>query len=101
MNLAQNTLTTKEEDIRMSESQAKYHNLNRPNEVTDATSYKKYTREKLWIVLKIAELMTKWNKATFKEKLRMVIMASLVLLIVTAVCFVLMFEMSTTGKENR
>ena len=99
MNLAQNTLTTKGEDISMSESQAKYHNLNSPNEVTDATSYKKYTREKLWIVLKIEELMTKWNKATFKEKL--VIMASLVLLIVIAVCFVLMFEISTTGKEGR
>ena len=99
MNLAQNTLTTKGEDISMSESQAKYHKLNSPNEVTDATSYKKYTREKLWIVLKIEELMTKWNKATFKEKL--VIMASLVLLIVIAVCFVLMFEISTTGKEGR
>ena len=84
----------------MSKSPAKYHNLYRPNEVTDATSYKKYTSKKLSIVLKIEELTMKWNKAISKEKL-MAIMAFLVLLIVLAVFFVLILEISTTGKEGR
>ena len=84
----------------MSESPAKYHNLNRPSEVTDATSYKKHTSKKLSTVLKIKEMMMKWNEANSKEKL-MVIMAFLVLLIVLAVCFVLIFEIFTTGKEGR
>ena len=88
------------EYISMSESPAKYHNLNRPNEVTDATSYKKHTSKKLSIALEIEELMMKWNKASSNEKL-MVIMAFLVLLIVLAVCFVLIFDSSTTGKEGR
>lgn len=84
----------------MSESPAKYHNLNRPSEVTDATSYKKHTSKRLSIVLKIEELMMKWNKGISKEK-RMAIVVFLVLLTVLVVCFVLIFEISTTGKEGR
>ena len=80
----------------MSESPAKYHNLNRPSEVTDATSYKKHTSKRL----SIEELMMKWNKGISKEK-RMAIVVFLVLLTVLVVCFVLIFEISTTGKEGR
>ena len=81
----------------MSQSPAKYHNLNRPDEVTDATSYKKHTSNKLPIAPKIKELMMKWNKASSKEKV-MAIMAFVVFLIV---CFVLIFEICITGKEGR
>ena len=100
MNPAKNTLTTKGGYFSMSQSPAKYHNLNHPDEVTDATSYKKHTSKKLSIVPKIKELMVKWNKAISKEKL-MAIMVFLAFLIVLAVCFVLIFEISTTGKEGR
>ena len=84
----------------MSQSPAKYHNLNRPDEVTDATSYKKHTSKKLSIVPKIKELMMKWNKTISKEKL-IAIMAFLAVLTVLAVCSVLIFKISTTGKEGR
>ena len=92
----------------MSQSPAKYHNLNRPDEVTDATSYKKHTSKKLSIMprfleaklvlTKIKELMTKWKKATFKEKLIVsTVTGFLLFLIVLAVCFVSIF----TDKEGR
>lgn len=101
VNLAKNTLTTKGEQISMSQSPAKYHNLNRPDEVTDATSYKKHASKKLSIVPKIKELMMKWNKAISREKLMAIMAFLVVFLMVLAVCFVLKFEISTTGKEGR
>jgi len=85
----------------MSQSPAKYHNLNRPDEVTDATSYEKHTSKRLSVMLKIKELMMKWNEATQSKGKAVEIMAILVLLIVIAVCFGLIFEISTSNKEGR
>ena len=85
----------------MSQSPAKYHNLNRPDEVTDATSYKKHTSRRLSVMLKIRELMMKWNEATQSKGKAVEIMAILVLLIVIAVCFGLIFGISTSNKEGR
>jgi len=83
----------------MSQSPAKYHNLNRPDELTDATSYKKHTSKRLSVTLKIEELMMKWKKATSRGKA--VAIMALVLLIVIVVCFALIFEISTSNKEGR
>lgn len=85
----------------MSQSPAKYHNLNRPDEVTDATSYKKHTSKRLSVMLQIKELMMKWNEATQSKGKAVEIMAILVLLIVIAVCFGLIFGISTSNKEGR
>lgn len=85
----------------MSQSPAKYHNLNRPDEVTDATSYKKHTSKRLSVMLQIKELMMKWNEATQSKGKAVEIMAILVLLIVIAVCFGLIFGISTSDKEGR
>lgn len=85
----------------MSQSLAKYHNLNRPDEVTDATSYKKHTSKRLSVMLQIKELMMKWNEATQSKGKAVEIMAILVLLIVIAVCFGLIFGNSTSNTEGR
>lgn len=85
----------------MSQSPAKYHNLNRPDEVTDATSYKKHTSKRLSVMLQIKELMMKWNEATQSKGKAVEIMAILVLVIVIAVCFGLIFGISTSDKEGR
>ena len=89
----------------MSQSQAKYHRLDRPDEVTNPTTYKKHTSRKLSIVpglfetkfdlTKIKESMN-WSKATFKEKLAI----TAVFLTVLAVCLVLIFEFCNKSRDK-